>query len=586
MNRRDVLTALSLAAGLVVLLIPFARLGVDAHHDGIMLKPALDVLSGQVLFRDTFSQYGALTTYLQVAALWIHLSLLSLRVQTVAAYGVALFFLYAAWRLILPRPLTVVSCGVFVLFIPVYEKNWVGDYWLLLPWSSAFSLMFQGIGLQALLKLVAGSPARRWGWILGAACSCTFWCRQPVGIFMSGCVVVTWIGLHWTGWSPARSNRAILIETTGGFLLVHLGMFSSILLFGAATAWWYQNFEWPRKFASEYTLVSWDRLITIFIHPLAGLGLILSLTALVLPAVARRLKPAWTGLIIYYLGLAAVLAWWHESLLHWLEFQDGGWTVFLPFLVASQAVICLILAFRARRPVKDAEYHLTASLTVMSLGSLLQYYPVPDSWHIFWSLGPAFGLFVHLFWRWSGWSVATVTLVLVAVFLAPLYAKFSRASVALNRPLVTLTQPLFLKHMKVPAEQARAWKEITLSVESILRHQPEIPSVLSGYDALFLCFTTNRSNPSPYYVTWPKLAEHAAIQERWSHIEAIRPLMFFHKADWLAVNAFYKRARYVPLLYVEEMALEIAIPQELADAMGRKAYDASPAAAPAKTATP
>lgn len=34
---------------------PFARLDVDAHHDGAMLKPALDVLAGQVLFRDTFS---------------------------------------------------------------------------------------------------------------------------------------------------------------------------------------------------------------------------------------------------------------------------------------------------------------------------------------------------------------------------------------------------------------------------------------------------------------------------------------------------------------------------------------------------
>ena len=87
MNRRDALVASLLAAGLMALLFPLSRLGVDAHHDGIMLKPALDVLAGQVLFRDTFTQYGALTTYLQAAALWIQPGLLSLRFMTVAAYG-------------------------------------------------------------------------------------------------------------------------------------------------------------------------------------------------------------------------------------------------------------------------------------------------------------------------------------------------------------------------------------------------------------------------------------------------------------------------------------------------------------------
>ena len=65
MPRRDALVAGLLAVVLAVLLWPMASLGVDPHHDGIMLKPALDVLSGQVLFRDTFTQYGALTTYLQ-----------------------------------------------------------------------------------------------------------------------------------------------------------------------------------------------------------------------------------------------------------------------------------------------------------------------------------------------------------------------------------------------------------------------------------------------------------------------------------------------------------------------------------------
>ena len=47
----------------------FAQMDPDWHHDGILFKPAIDVASGLSLFRDTFSQYGALTTYLHATAL-------------------------------------------------------------------------------------------------------------------------------------------------------------------------------------------------------------------------------------------------------------------------------------------------------------------------------------------------------------------------------------------------------------------------------------------------------------------------------------------------------------------------------------
>ena len=45
----------------------FAFFSVDLHHDGVMLKPAMDVAAGGVVFRDTFSQYGILSPLLQGA---------------------------------------------------------------------------------------------------------------------------------------------------------------------------------------------------------------------------------------------------------------------------------------------------------------------------------------------------------------------------------------------------------------------------------------------------------------------------------------------------------------------------------------
>src|SRR3954468_13220014 len=99
MKKVDYFIAGGLALLLWCWLIPFARIGVDPHHDGIMLKPALDVLAGQTLFRDTFMQYGALTCYLQVVALWIQPTLLCLKLMTAAAYVATLLVLYATWRL-------------------------------------------------------------------------------------------------------------------------------------------------------------------------------------------------------------------------------------------------------------------------------------------------------------------------------------------------------------------------------------------------------------------------------------------------------------------------------------------------------
>jgi len=55
-------TVVPIATALVF--TPFAVRIVDPTHDGFMLKTALDVMDGRRLFRDTFSQYGALTPWM------------------------------------------------------------------------------------------------------------------------------------------------------------------------------------------------------------------------------------------------------------------------------------------------------------------------------------------------------------------------------------------------------------------------------------------------------------------------------------------------------------------------------------------
>ena len=581
MNRRDTVIAVALAAGLVALLVPSARVGVDFHHDGIMLKPALDVLSGQVLFRDTFMQYGALSCYLQVVALWFQPTLLSIRLLTVAAYGVSLFFLYASWRLVLPRSLAILSCGIFALLIPASEKGWFDrfPYWVLLPWSSVLAMMFQSMGLFALLRIIQSEQAERWGLVLGATCAAAFWCRQPVGLMMFGSLVAIACALHWAGWVPTRgSKRAVFIRMGAGFMAVNALFLTHIVASGAFPEWWYQNIVWPRKWAFQLKGEIPEALLALCVNPAAGLGLLLLMLAVATPASVRRFWPRAAGRFctVWWLGLAGVLCWQHERMLFWLQVRTGGWVVFIPLILVLQATRSFCQVFGRAGQVRSAEYYLVAALAAFTLGSLAQYFPLPDPWHVVWALAPGFGLFVFVCWRWVGLPAAVVALALVAMFLPSVFVKVRWAQAAFARPLVTLEQPPLLRGMRVEPEQARSIDQMAKAVEQIMRYRPDLPGVMFGRDAMLLCFMHNRDNPSPYFIRWPRLTDQADNELRSRYIARVRPLIFFHKAQWDAVNEFYRKGRYVPLLYVTDEAMEIAVPEELARAMGQSVYGLEP----------
>jgi hypothetical protein len=577
MNRSDGLIGGLLAAALVALLVPLARLGIDQHHDGIMLKPALDVLAGQVLFRDSFTQYGALTTYLQAMALWFSPSLLSIRLLTVAAYGATLVMLYAGWRLILPRSLAILSCVLFMLFIPAYERDyWNNEYWLFSPWSSVYAMMFQSLGLYALLRMIMGEHPRRWGMLCGIATACVFWCRQPVGIIMAGCLGVIWLALHWTNWTPGTHRKGpVLWSLLGGFLAVNALLLGELYVTGALPQWWYQNIVWPGRWSAS---MEWRDTLKLSVHPAALLGLVLLLAAIALPGWLKKFLPARASrlVVFYYGGLALVLVWQSPWLLRVTALREGGWGALFPLVVLAQAIVSIIPVFTREKQAKPTEYYLVASLAALSLGSMVQLYPMADSWHIVWALAPTFGLVTYALWRWTGWRAPVLMTVILGLLVPAAYLKARAMMKIVEQPVVTLTSPSALRGMKVPENQARNYRVIVDALAPILKQHPDIPSAMIGNDAIFLCFTNNRTNPSPFYVTWRGLADNEANINRWNYIQTVRPLMFLHKARWEAVDDFYRRARYIPLLYLPEEALEIALPQELADTMGLKPYGASP----------
>jgi hypothetical protein len=252
--------------------------------------------------------------------------------------------------------------------------------------------------------------------------------------------------------------------------------------------------------------------------------------------------------------------------------REGGWSVLIPVVVLAVAVGSIVGAVRQRGARQPADYYLSAAWAAVGLGSLWQYYPVGDCWHMFYGLVPVFGLVVYAAWNWSGWRAPVVAAVFAVVLLPAVYFKARLIFPAINRPLVTLTKPALLRGMRVPPEQARYLDQIADALALIQRIQPDIPAVLIGNDALYLGYLKNQANPTPYYVTWMGLADQPTNLQRWDYIQRNRPVMILQKPRWEAVDDFYRRARYVPLLYVQAEWLEIAVPQELADVIGLKAY--------------
>jgi hypothetical protein len=554
--------------------LPFATLGVDPHHDGIMLKPALDVLSGQVLFKESFSQYGPLTTYLQALALGLSPTLLSLRLLTVAAYAGSLFFLYLAWREFLPRFLCVVAAFGYVLYAPFYDP-----YWPMLPWSSALALLFQSVALWALLRIVRGDSPALWSWGLGTACACTFWCRQPVGLVLGATVAGVAVVLHSTGWRPAGADiRKVSLRVLMGFASVSLPILAHIVFQGALADWWYQNILWPRQWAGRVDQTMFGAFSQKHLQAGEGLKLAGVLILVFLPALARRLRfgaglPAWCdrawagGLVFVYLLFEYPSV--RSCLLLPTGFGGGGWTVLITAGVVALAVARvwpLKKSDKARSHDKDA----ALATAGVSLGALLQLYPVPCMNHIYWSVAPALGLFVYGVWRLTRAKAALYGTLLAGLLLPAAREKYVLAQYTFGMMSVELQAPAVLKGMRVEPEQAAAYGRINGLLDRVLANHPDKTGLLYGGDALYLAFFSNLKNPSAYYVEWPMLGSRDERKARLDYLLGEKPVLILNQREPEMVSRFMAvipDVGYRVVLHEPELRVWIALPVEEAEGL-------------------
>lgn len=536
MLRRGLL-ALAAAGTTAAVFRPFALLGVDPHHDGIMLKPALDVLAGQTLFRDTFSQYGAGTTYLQAAALAIGgPTLATLRLATVAAYAVAAGFLADAWGRLLPPALTLLAIAIWLL-LPAFYYGTAA----MVPWSSVWAIVFQAAALAALVRGLAGASPLAAGLGSGIACAFVFLCRQPVGIANAAAVFAGLVLAGWSdGWSQRR--RTLLAGWACG-LGVILGLAGTALVIsGSAGDWYYQTVVWPRHWASQ----GHGSLVArvggaLILRPAATLPW-LALAALVL-VVARRGDTRATVATAGGTTLAVALGSLMIPALR--TGLDAAWvTIFPATLVAFAGVLAWRIVARGGPPV-DREL-AAAGAVLVGLASWLQYFPVPDARHVFWAMTPAVGVVVLAAWEASGRRTVLTMGVLVALLLPTAIRRVGEAREKLSAPWAAIEGVPRLAGMRAAPKEASEWARLGGALAGQLGRRPDVPMLVDGRDALYATLVDALDNPGPFYVEW-QLPGMDLLPQRSAFLDRRHPLVFLQWPPQQALARELQRRGYVPV---------------------------------------
>ena len=136
MARKELILIFSCFVTILAITSYFAHLDPDWHHDGILFKPAVDVAAGLSLFKETFTQYGALTTYLQAGAVAIFgEQLIVLRLQAAVFLSLSGVLLYLIVSRAASTVIALISIGIWLLMSPYMIS-------VFLPWSSIYALFF------------------------------------------------------------------------------------------------------------------------------------------------------------------------------------------------------------------------------------------------------------------------------------------------------------------------------------------------------------------------------------------------------------------------------------------------------------
>lgn len=327
----------------------FSITQVDPHHDGIIMKPAVDVASGQMLFRDTFAQYGALTTLVQSFAVKVFgENLLVIRLLTVLAYGITFILLWLIYSRILPQWLCTFYC-IICLMLGYFLYDHPAMY--IFPSATVFAISSVLASLYFLI-LFMERQNNALVFLAGIFSSLTFWFKINYGVISFPILLLILITLHLIPNEKKVTLRSLLVFLSG-YCIVHTGFVIWLAINESLGDFIIQTVKFSFFFSGNNLFSSGDPFV---------LSLLKSLFQIDSPH----------GYISYI------------------------WTV-IPLVASSIAVLSFVKL--VTRTDVSLSCGITFAISSVSAGLWFGYYPINALFHMYLSSLLSIGLFIYFIWK-------------------------------------------------------------------------------------------------------------------------------------------------------------------------------------------
>lgn len=494
----------------------FAPLGIDPHHDGVMIKPAVDVAGGAMIFRDTFSQYGALSTWIQAAAVKIFgAELLVIKLLSVLFYAGSIVLIDRIWR----RFLTPAFAWINLILCFGLAPELIVTFH---PWSSIYALFFMLLATELLLDFLESEKSGPL-FAAGVAAAAAFLCRHPCGVITIAAGTASLLLLC------ARPDK---LHRVPGALAIYLGGVAALILPFAvlltATGSWHDYIQQCVIYVAG------------FVHERGGGGFDFQ-------KLSNSLFPIGSlfGLLDIFFSL-------------------------LPLIVITM----LLLSVRSIIHRRDTSLRrqLLAAVLLLGIGSWHQYYPVPCVRHVYWAALPMFGAYVLLMQmirqlRWrppARWALLLAAALLIT---PPVVIRLVAGALRLNGATarVYVSIPGIRGMLLFPSEAAAME-----AISSAFNRQPaelrERGLFNHTNDGLFSIIARDAGYPRPMFVNWERGVYPDYPERARDFVAAKRPVVLTTEpGDQLPFPGYFNDLEFV----WNEKRFRMLIPEEFAPAVRR-----------------
>ena len=461
----------------------FSTIGADPHHDGILFKPAIDLATGKILFKESFTQYGALTTMIQALALKIFGSnLITIKLLTAFFYALISVLLYFISKRFLPKSILFTSLLIWLFTAPYYLVTF-------LPWSSVYALFFQLLTIY-LFIIFFEKKSLKYLILASVSTALIFWCRQPVGVFTFLAIVFYFIYLYFTKQIKYKTFDRYLSHFIIVNFLISLIFILYFTLNHSVIDWWKQSilltFIWGENTSNGFDISKTIYSLLPTSNSSLSIWALIPISTILLLITNHKNKLL---LLPIFVGLAS-----------WLQYY----------------------------PVADIRHQYWAATPMIPLFCLFIY-----------QLCQRF-IFSNFNLTKNVVKLFTI-LIIIIIFLPDLSNHIKQGIIKINTNYQYVEQPAVLKGIKLNPAEAEYYQYMSQKITDYFQKNPQGNVITNGPNALYLTFDSRIKNIHPMYVYWPMVSNAFYpnyISTQNNYLEKEKPLFI---SFWDQIPAGYCR---------------------------------------------